>query len=103
AIPAVVMYNMFSRWVASYRALNADASAEILRIVSRDLDRGAFAQRPAERRRSISAAEGGRNERPARSRRRDPQRDPRDQRHAVHGRDPGAFDHLHDRGTARDG
>jgi biopolymer transport protein ExbB len=57
AIPAVVMYNMFSRWVAGYRALNADASAEILRIVSRDLDRGAFGQRPAERRRSISAAE----------------------------------------------
>ena len=57
AIPAVVMYNMFSRWVASYRALNADASAEILRIVSRDLDRGAFGQRPTDRRRSISAAE----------------------------------------------
>ena len=57
AIPAVVMYNMFSRWVAGYRALNADASAEILRIVSRDLDRGAFGQRPADRRRSISAAE----------------------------------------------
>ena len=57
AIPAVVMYNMFSRWVAGYRALNADASAEILRIVSRDLDRGTFGQRPADRRRSISAAE----------------------------------------------
>jgi len=57
AIPAVVMYNMFSRWVAGYRALNADASAEILHIVSRDLDRGAFGQRPADRRRSISAAE----------------------------------------------
>jgi len=57
AIPAVVMYNMFSRWVAGYRALNADASAEILRIVSRDLDRGSFGQRPADRRRSISAAE----------------------------------------------
>jgi biopolymer transport protein ExbB len=57
AIPAVIMYNMFSRWVAAYRALNADASAEILRIVSRDLDRGALGQRPADRRRSISAAE----------------------------------------------
>ena len=42
AIPAVVMYNMFSRWIAGYRALHADAAAEILRIVSRDLDRGAF-------------------------------------------------------------
>ncbi len=57
AIPAVVMYNMFSRWIAGYRALHADAAAEILRIVSRDLDRGAFAPRPAERRRSVAAAE----------------------------------------------
>ena len=55
AIPAVVMYNMFSRWIAGYRALHADAAAEILRIVSRDLDRGAFEQRPAERRRAIAA------------------------------------------------
>ena len=57
AIPAVVMYNMFSRWIAGYRALHADAAAEILRIISRDLDRGTFNQRPAERRRAISAAE----------------------------------------------
>jgi biopolymer transport protein ExbB len=57
AIPAVVMYNMFSRWIAGYRALNADASAEVLRLVSRDLDRGAFNQRAAERRRSVTAAE----------------------------------------------
>jgi biopolymer transport protein ExbB len=57
AIPAVVMYNMFARWTAGYRALQADAAAEILRIVSRDLDRGAFEQRPAERRRSVTAAE----------------------------------------------
>jgi biopolymer transport protein ExbB len=54
AIPAVVMYNMFARWIAGYRALHADAAAEILRIVSRDLDRGAFAQRPARR---VTAAE----------------------------------------------
>jgi biopolymer transport protein ExbB len=47
AIPAVVMYNMFSRWIAGYRALHADASAEILRLVSRDLDRGAFSHRVA--------------------------------------------------------
>ena len=53
AIPAVVMYNMFSRWIAGYRALHADASAEILRLVSRDLARGAFDQR----RRNVSAAE----------------------------------------------
>ncbi len=56
AIPAVVMYNMFSRWVAGYRALNADASAEIMRLISRDLDRGAF-NRPVERRRPAAAAE----------------------------------------------
>ena len=55
AIPAVVMYNMFSRWIAGYRALHADAAAEILRIVSRDLDRGAFDQHPADRRRAIAA------------------------------------------------
>ena len=55
AIPAVVMYNFFSRWIAGYRALHADASAEILRIVSRDLDRGAFDRRWAERRRAIAA------------------------------------------------
>jgi biopolymer transport protein ExbB len=57
AIPAVVMYNFFSRWIAGYRALHADASAEILRIVSRDLDRGAFDRGWAEHRRSAAAAE----------------------------------------------
>jgi biopolymer transport protein ExbB len=56
AIPAVVMYNMFSRWIAGYRALHADAAADILRLISRDLDRSAF-DRPAERRRSVAAAE----------------------------------------------
>ena len=57
AIPAVVMYNMFSRWIAGYRALHADAAAEILRLISRDLDRGAFDKRQAERRHSVTAAE----------------------------------------------
>jgi biopolymer transport protein ExbB len=56
AIPAVVMYNMFSRWTAGYRALHADAAADILRLISRDFDRGAF-DRPAERRRTATAAE----------------------------------------------
>jgi biopolymer transport protein ExbB len=56
AIPAVVMYNMFSRWIAGYRAMHADASAEIMRLISRDLDRGAL-NRTAERRRSAPAAE----------------------------------------------
>jgi biopolymer transport protein ExbB len=45
AIPAVVIYNMFSRQIAAYRALLGDASAEVMRIVSRDLDRAAA--RPA--------------------------------------------------------
>ena len=53
AIPAVVMYNMFSRWIAGYRALQADAAAEVLRLVSRDLDRGA--SRPAARLRPVPA------------------------------------------------
>jgi biopolymer transport protein ExbB len=57
AIPAVVMYNLFSRWNAGYRALQGDAAAAILRLISRDLDRGAFDSRTTERRRSISAAE----------------------------------------------
>jgi biopolymer transport protein ExbB len=39
AIPAVVIYNLFSRSIAGYRALFADAAAEVLRLVSRDLDR----------------------------------------------------------------
>jgi biopolymer transport protein ExbB len=45
AIPAVVMYNMFSRWTGSYRALLADAAAHVLRLVSRDLDRGLSGRR----------------------------------------------------------
>ncbi|MBO6633245.1 tonB-system energizer ExbB [Parvibaculum sp.] len=40
AIPAVVIYNSFARSIAGYRALVADSSAELLRIVSRDLDQG---------------------------------------------------------------
>jgi biopolymer transport protein ExbB len=37
AIPAVVIYNMFARSIANYRAHYADASVEILTLVSRDL------------------------------------------------------------------
>jgi biopolymer transport protein ExbB len=40
AIPAVVIYNLFARQITNYRAGLADTSAEILRLVSRDLDRG---------------------------------------------------------------
>jgi biopolymer transport protein ExbB len=39
AIPAVVIYNAFARSIANYRAQLGDASAETLRLVSRDLDR----------------------------------------------------------------
>lgn len=39
AIPAVIIYNWFSRAIAVYRALAGDASAEVMRLVSRDLDR----------------------------------------------------------------
>ena len=41
AIPAVVMYNVFARSIASYRAQLADATAAVMRLVSRDLDRDA--------------------------------------------------------------
>ena len=38
AIPAVVMYNVFARSITGYKAQVADASAEVLLLVSRDLD-----------------------------------------------------------------
>jgi biopolymer transport protein ExbB len=40
AIPAVIIYNQFARSIGAYRMLSGDASAEVLRLVSRDLDRG---------------------------------------------------------------
>jgi len=40
AIPAVIIYNHFARSIGAYRSLSGDASAEVLRLVSRDLDRG---------------------------------------------------------------
>ena len=40
AIPAVVIYNHFSRQIAAHRALVSDTAAAILRLVSRDLSRG---------------------------------------------------------------
>lgn len=39
AIPAVIIYNHFARGTAAYKAMVADASAEVQRLVSRDLDR----------------------------------------------------------------
>ncbi|GIZ13722.1 tonB-system energizer ExbB [Pseudomonas sp. NCCP-436] len=44
AIPAVVIYNVFARSIANYKALVGDASAQVLLLLSRDLDR-----RPSER------------------------------------------------------
>ena len=39
AIPAVMIYNVLARQTAQYRALLGDASAQVMRLVSRDLDR----------------------------------------------------------------
>jgi len=52
AIPAVVIYNLFARQIASYRALLGDGSAEITRLVGRDLDSGTVLVR-----RHLAAAE----------------------------------------------
>ncbi|WP_335421114.1 tonB-system energizer ExbB [Gemmobacter denitrificans] len=38
AIPAVVIYNQFSRSLAAYRLLLGDAAAAVLRLLSRDID-----------------------------------------------------------------
>jgi biopolymer transport protein ExbB len=58
AIPAVVIYNVFARSIAGYRAQLGDASAEVLRLVSRDLDRPvAVPASPARWPAQLSAAE----------------------------------------------
>jgi biopolymer transport protein ExbB len=57
AIPAVVIYNVFARSTAGYRALLGDAAAEVLRLASRDLDRpAAMPAAPVRRARALSAA-----------------------------------------------
>ena len=43
AIPAVVIYNVFARSVGAYRALLADGTALVMRLVSRDCDSGRIA------------------------------------------------------------
>jgi biopolymer transport protein ExbB len=50
AIPAVMIYNMFSRSITGYRGLLGDGSAELMRMVSRDLNRAEMVphQRAAE-------------------------------------------------------
>ncbi|GIK98003.1 MAG: tonB-system energizer ExbB [Alphaproteobacteria bacterium] len=47
AVPAVVVYNGFARAISGYRAELGDASAEVMRLVSRDLDRARPALRDA--------------------------------------------------------
>ncbi|MFT3972561.1 MAG: tonB-system energizer ExbB [Amaricoccus sp.] len=49
AIPAVVIYNVFARWIAAYRAKLADAAAGVERLVSRDLDHQRLAVIPLAR------------------------------------------------------
>ena len=55
AIPAVVIYNLFSRQITAYRTLLGDASAEVLNLVGRDLDRAAPSVGP--KRTQMTAAE----------------------------------------------
>jgi len=55
AIPAVIIYNVFARSTAGYRGLIGDAAAEILRLVSRDLDRPAAEN--AGKKQKLAAAE----------------------------------------------
>ena len=47
AIPAVVIYNVFARSIAGYKAQVADASAQVLLLVSRDLDLPGGDRQPA--------------------------------------------------------
>jgi biopolymer transport protein ExbB len=47
AIPAVIIYNQLVRTIAGYRALVGDASAVVLALVSRDLDRAISAKVPS--------------------------------------------------------
>jgi len=42
AIPAVVIYNVFARQIGGYRALLADAGALVMRLVSRECERGSI-------------------------------------------------------------
>jgi biopolymer transport protein ExbB len=44
AIPAVVIYNVFSRSIGGYRAMLADGSALVMRLLSRDCERALSAR-----------------------------------------------------------
>lgn len=56
AIPAVIIYNVFARAITGYRATLSDASGEILRHLSRDLDRRQRAVASAPRAASVAAS-----------------------------------------------
>jgi biopolymer transport protein ExbB len=56
AIPAVVIYNAFARSVGQYRALFADASVEMLTLVSCDLGQGPAALATSLNQRSAAAS-----------------------------------------------
>jgi biopolymer transport protein ExbB len=47
AIPAVVIYNVFTRSIGGYRLILGNASANVLRLASRDLDRSGVRLREA--------------------------------------------------------
>ena len=47
AIPAVMIFNLFSRTIMEYRALYADARAEVLTLLSRDLTQRSAVRVPA--------------------------------------------------------
>jgi len=65
AIPAVVIYNVFARSIAQYRALYADASVDVINLVSRDLSQPPHVaeERRADDRRFATAVRGA--ERPS--------------------------------------
>ena len=101
AIPAVVIYNhvlaldrRLSRAASPMPRPRCCGSSAAISIAAPSISvrRIAGARRPSRR-----------HERASRPRRRRARRAARDQRHAVHRRDAGAADHLHDRGAAGDG
>ena len=55
AIPAVIIYNVFARAITGYRATLSDASGEILRHLSRDLERRQRGVAPAPARAAFHA------------------------------------------------
>ena len=57
AIPAVVIYNVFARSIAGYRAGVGDAAAQVLGLVSRDLERVVVPAPSARRAPPLSAVE----------------------------------------------